>query len=893
MAKVPGGKQVGAVSIRVLPNATKFRDDLRLLLKRVEGSMSANLRVEADTTRAAASVQRFRNQIERNPVNLQVDTTAATRAVQKLRKELRDNDGKLRVDADTKLATAQVARVARDRAVNLRINLNQASVAKAVSAIAALSGARLITSTFGDIGNALANVDKNLPKIALVATSVASLVSVLFSAIGGIAGVGSSLASLLALAAPVPGLLAAAGVAGITLAVALSAAKTQLESLQPVWSSLKATIQDNFWARAQQPILDLVNGVFPQLTDGLAAVSNSLGAWAASVAGSFQAAFGGGQLATLMGLLATSIDNSTVGTDAFAQSIATLGLFSAQYLPSIGKWFSDISVQFNGWITTVTQNGQLTAWVERAMDVVGQLGTILQSTVQVFASVDAAAVAAGGGGLAAFTAGMVALSEIVSGPAFQKALTTIFEGANAGLDALAPGIARLLGVIGDLAPSISSVLTLAGEALGGLLTNIAVALQEPAFAQGLTAFFSGIKIGLDSIGPALPSVARALGTLGSVVGTLAATLGPVLGAALEAVAPLLSEILTQIQPLIPLLGDALISAIQQLAPAFMQIATEVLPPLIDAITTLIPLLPSLASFLAELLVQVAPVAAQLLESLLPAFEQMTPAIISLLTAVTPLLEYLPLMATQVQILAGVISTVLAVAFTIMQTIWLAFTALITGDWSNFAEKISSITSGLGSSLGSIWSGIVSSMTGVIASLLSQALRNFSNFRDSVIGVFSGAGRWLYDSGVAIIQGLADGIRSAVGRATAAVSGVLQSVRNFLPFSPAKEGPFSGKGWTLYSGKAIGNALADGMLSTTSNVRSAANRLATSAYVGGTGGVNVSQNADGRAAVALPDTIALLDEDGSILTKAKVIADNTVSADDDATRVGLENGKGRR
>lgn len=73
---------------------------------------------------------------------------------------------------------------------------------------------------------------------------------------------------------------------------------------------------------------------------------------------------------------------------------------------------------------------------------------------------------------------------------------------------------------------------------------------------------------------------------------------------------------------------------------------------------------------------------------------------------------------------------------------------------------------------------------------------------------------LYDSGTKMIQGLVDGITSMGGKVKNAVGGVLKNARNLLPFSPAKEGPFSGSGWTLYSGQALIQGLADGITSKT-------------------------------------------------------------------------------
>jgi phage-related protein len=80
----------------------------------------------------------------------------------------------------------------------------------------------------------------------------------------------------------------------------------------------------------------------------------------------------------------------------------------------------------------------------------------------------------------------------------------------------------------------------------------------------------------------------------------------------------------------------------------------------------------------------------------------------------------------------------------------------------------------------------------------------------VRGAVSGAAQWLVSAGKSIIQGLINGIKSMGGAVGDAVKGVLSGARDLLPFSPAKKGPFAGKGWTLYSGRSIMDALAKGI-----------------------------------------------------------------------------------
>jgi uncharacterized protein YukE len=80
----------------------------------------------------------------------------------------------------------------------------------------------------------------------------------------------------------------------------------------------------------------------------------------------------------------------------------------------------------------------------------------------------------------------------------------------------------------------------------------------------------------------------------------------------------------------------------------------------------------------------------------------------------------------------------------------------------------------------------------------------------VIAALGDVGSLLHDSGRALIRGLAQGITDAGKAAYDAAKGVLSKVSHLFPHSPAKEGPFSGKGYTLHSGKKLIEDLGRGM-----------------------------------------------------------------------------------
>lgn len=132
---------------------------------------------------------------------------------------------------------------------------------------------------------------------------------------------------------------------------------------------------------------------------------------------------------------------------------------------------------------------------------------------------------------------------------------------------------------------------------------------------------------------------------------------------------------------------------------------------------------------------------------------------------------------------------------------------------------------------SIIPDLVNAIVGWILSLPGKILGGLSDFISNVVGHFgrmaSGArrkvwdvvrvvaglpgrvwnalgnlGSYLYNSGSSLIQGFINGIWSKIGSVRRAASSLLSAARDYFPFSPAREGPFSGKGWTLYSGASL-------------------------------------------------------------------------------------------
>lgn len=159
-------------------------------------------------------------------------------------------------------------------------------------------------------------------------------------------------------------------------------------------------------------------------------------------------------------------------------------------------------------------------------------------------------------------------------------------------------------------------------------------------------------------------------------------------------------------------------------------------------------------------------------------------------------------------------------------------------WNAISTATTTIWEGLKVFFTTIWDFIVGLFTGardkIVAAIdgikvIVDKIRNFftqlkaaadqgvgplikfvSEIPKRIFDALGNVGSMLYDSGRKIIQGLIDGLVSMGNKLKDTGKNLLGGLRNLFPFSPAKEGPFSGRGWTLYSGKALMTDFAKGM-----------------------------------------------------------------------------------
>ncbi|WPH57974.1 tape measure protein [Gordonia phage LuckyLeo] len=119
-----------------------------------------------------------------------------------------------------------------------------------------------------------------------------------------------------------------------------------------------------------------------------------------------------------------------------------------------------------------------------------------------------------------------------------------------------------------------------------------------------------------------------------------------------------------------------------------------------------------------------------------------------------------------------------------------------------------------------------------ATKVSESFRSMKTAAEEFKGLVAGINAQLitlansgFTRGATLGQGFANGILSKVEAVNQAANELAKAAAKPLPSSPAKEGPFSGRGWTPYRGKALAKGFADGIAAGTGSVQSVSLDLA--------------------------------------------------------------------
>ena len=824
-----GTQIVGKVAVKVIPDTKNFRQDARDDLEKVEKRLP-KLKVTADFSDTGLRAEvlktlRALNADLRDKAIYKIKFTAAitdqgmrgevARAARELTKIAREKDITFKINADVTKALVAVdideaakERVARDlkdwaddlsplkvavkpeilngspTAVNARLAVltrprlvpiipvvdNKAAAAVATT-LAALSGARLIVDQIDSIIERLKNLDKAIPIIGTLAEAILGLGAFGLTAASNLFALAQSLAQI------GPAILTLPGIFG-GMAIGIGATVAVLKDFNDVFpdvgealSALQDKMSAVFWETAAEPIREMIDTLLPRFSAGLVGTAESLGIHFAAIANSIS-----GELApALAGMfddLNKSIEVAGTGADAFAGIITILGEVGAGYLPRLAQWFVDVSERFNTFLTEAAADGRLEGWIERALDNLSALGSVLFNLGGIFSGLARAAEEAGGSTLQMFATTLEDINATVNSPTFQSALVDTLEAAHEAMNAISTNAGPAFSdFMLNLSSLLTTVLPTVGDTLGTAFAGIFDALNQPAVINGVVDVFSGIAQAVDALAPALGPVGELLGGLLSIIGTMAATFGPLLATVFSGLAQALLPLVPVIQSLVELLGGALLNAIGPLVEPLVSLGETLADVFIN---TLIPALTPLVNGIGQLLAEVLPLVVtyfqELVVALQPLLERIGQLIAFLVPVLIPVLKFLAevILASIVMAVEGVVGVVEGV-IAIFEGLWQFISGVFTGNWSQAWDGIKTIFSG-------VWEAIV----GIVKVALNVGIlgvfgKVFAVFR----GTFKAGWVAVRDIAIALWNGLKSRWKTFLDDLKAAPGAVLESIKRLF------------------------------------------------------------------------------------------------------------------
>lgn len=371
------------------------------------------------------------------------------------------------------------------------------------------------------------------------------------------------------------------------------------------------------------------------------------------------------------------------------------------------------------------------------------------------------------------------------------------------------------GILGGLGTGAGAVGGVVGTALG---TPIAVALgiaAAPIIASVIggavsAGILGGIGAGVLGIGALAlrndPELQQAVaGFTGTISQELERAAEPLRGPLIEGL-DTIAQAFQDVAPDLRAAFEAIAPAIGPLAAGIAEFIRAAMPGILEAVKATAPFIESIAYNLGPLGEAVSQFFGSIAQTG-PGATKFINVILELVGALIVLTgEAIRVMATMFN---GLYITVEAAADLIGDA-W----HLITGAFSEGGASIRQI---IDAAIGWIIRTVKAGMDFVT--------RTAGNLPGRIKGALGNLGNLLYQAGRNVVQGLIDGIRSMFGRLGSAASSLAQTIRDYLPFSPAKEGPLSGRGNPFYSGQSIVNLLASGVTSTLGAAEHAAADLA--------------------------------------------------------------------
>lgn len=359
MSEGAGGKEVGRISIRVVPNLDKFWRDLKAKIEEAERALEGKIRFTADfdprglrekidaAAKTAGDKVKIKADLDQSDFakTLAEAKAIANQAGLKLKVDIRDKEAEAKLAATLLKLKAEAAaakikvKVDVDRKINRKGGF-LSGIGDGISGLASGAGGALRMLSDDTTLIAAAIVSVGAPALALLAGGLAALPSL-------IAGVALPLGVL---ALGFKGIGSALDASGI-----LSAGKKGKQGPGPALKALQEILSKKF-EDGFTPIFQKLAPMLPAIGTALLPIADRIVGMASALTDVVTSSSGMKAIQTTIDGIAQAMSVITPGIKSFADGMLNLIAGGSKSLPGFARVFDNFATRFQGWVDRVSTN---------------------------------------------------------------------------------------------------------------------------------------------------------------------------------------------------------------------------------------------------------------------------------------------------------------------------------------------------------------------------------------------------------------------------------------------------------------------------------------------------------------------------------------------------------
>lgn len=586
-------KSAGRVSIRVLPDSTRFRSELQKALDRIEKTMKAKIPVELDVSRE--QIMKLKRQIESIVVKIKptIELNISLKELEELKAKIEQIKPKIDVELNTKEAATRMAALSRSREVDLWVRIREIGgqgVNSFASRLKALAGLNLSIDALREGSQFMDNIDRKAVQFAQTMAKSAALIGTIGSSLASSMAILGDAMNVGKLALFAPAVLTSAGIAIAAMVVVFKDMGKVLGDLKPRFSALQDAMSNEFWKKAAQPIRDLVNKYWPVLDQRLQHTARNLGRLTATFADTINESLGAERLDIMFKRMNYAIADMRPTVASLTRAFINIGEVGTRFFERFTTWTAKLSKQFEDFIQKAYDDGRLEQWFNDGIKAALDLGRVVGGLTETLNGIYRAAKAAGAPGLNEFANGMERLADIMQSSRMQANLKMLFQGMLELFAGITRGIKNIAPDIESFLPTLTFVLGRFGKIFEDAFGIIGTVISNPQFQKGVQDFAVSVEKALGNLKGGADNAATSFGNLLSFMGSVLDMGTRLLNEVLTKLGPEFDDILDSIKPLLKPVEDVANSAIGALKNVLDVLGKDILPPVVKLFGELAPVI---------------------------------------------------------------------------------------------------------------------------------------------------------------------------------------------------------------------------------------------------------------------------------------------------------------